>query len=214
MCIYVLTISLIFIWVLRLQNTSILGIITIKIKNLFKLGFILFIISEVLFFASFFWRFFFYSLRLEVETVVEWPPTGLLPIDRLGVPLLNTVILLSSGITVTWAHSSVETQHPIKTPLVSTVCLGLIFVGVQLVEYLTAPFSFCDSVYGSCFFLLTGFHGIHVSLGCAMLRFWIYYFVFNSPLSITGFECSSWYWHFVDVVWLFLFCFVYLWAET
>ena len=181
-----------------------------------KIGFLLFIVSEVLFFVSFFWAFFHSSLSPAVEIGVMWPPLGIDPLNPFSVPLLNTAILLSSGATVTWAHHSIvggNKEEAIKG-LTLTVILGLIFTVLQAFEYVEAPFCIADSVYGSTFFVATGFHGFHVIIGT------IFLFICLIRLSKShftrshhfGFEAASWYWHFVDVVWLFLYVCIYWWG--
>lgn len=181
-----------------------------------KLGFLLFIVSEILFFFSFFWAFFHSSLSPSVEIGVMWPPTGINPLNPFSVPLLNTAILLSSGATVTWAHHSIvngNREESLKG-LSLTVILGLIFTALQAVEYVEAPFSIADSVYGSTFFVATGFHGLHVIIGTiflfvCLIRLNYSHFTRSHHL---GFEAASWYWHFVDVVWLFLYVCIYWWG--
>jgi len=181
-----------------------------------KLGFLLFIVSEVLFFFSFFWAFFHSSLSPSVEIGVMWPPMGIDPLNPFSVPLLNTAILLSSGATVTWAHHSIVQGHKAEAirGLSLTVFLGLIFTGFQVFEYIEAPFCIADSVYGSTFFVATGFHGFHVIIGTIFL-FICLIRLHNSHFTRShhfGFEAASWYWHFVDVVWLFLYVCIYWWG--
>jgi cytochrome c oxidase subunit 3 len=167
-------------------------------------GIVLFITSEVLFFFSFFWAYFHISLSPTIEVGLVWPPQGLAVFNPLRVPLLNTTILLTSGLTVTWAHHAL-TRGAIsqaKGALLATVALGRYFTLIQLMEYLEAPFTLADSVYGSCFFVATGFHGLHVLIGTILLgvtiaRLWRGHF---SPTHHFGFEARAWYWHFVDVV--------------
>jgi len=181
-----------------------------------KIGFLLFIVSEVLFFFSFFWAFFHSSLSPSVEIGVCWPPAGIDPLNPFSVPLLNTAILLSSGATVTWAHHSIvsgDRKESIQA-LTITVILGLIFTTLQGMEYVEAPFSIADSVYGSTFFVATGFHGLHVIigtlfLGVCLIRLFYSHFTRSHHF---GFEAASWYWHFVDVVWLFLYVCIYWWG--
>lgn len=181
-----------------------------------KIGFLLFIVSEVLFFFSFFWAFFHSSLSPSVEIGVMWPPTGISPLNPFSVPLLNTAILLSSGATVTWAHHSIVSGDR-KNSIVGlsvTVILGLIFTGLQAVEYVEAPFSIADSVYGSTFFVATGFHGFHVIVGTIFLFICLIRLNYShfTKSHHFGFEAASWYWHFVDVVWLFLYVCIYWWG--
>ena len=181
-----------------------------------KIGFLLFIISEILFFFSFFWAFFHSSLSPSIEIGVCWPPIGVDALNPFSVPLLNTIILLSSGATVTWSHHSIiegNRKNSLQS-LILTVILGLIFTLLQIIEYFEAPFSISDSVYGSTFFIATGFHGFHVIIGTiflfiCLLRLNSFHFTRTHHF---GFEAASWYWHFVDVVWLFLYVCIYWWG--
>ena len=179
-------------------------------------GIILFIVSEIFFFLRFFWAFFHRRLAVNVELGNQWPPLGILAFSPFGVPLLNTVVLLSSGVSVTWAHHSIIRNNHNQTwvSLGLTIGLGLYFRILQGVEYLEASFTFADSVYGSRFFLATGFHGLHVLIGTAFLSvclFRLRKFNLNKAHHF-GFEAAAWYWHFVDVVWLFLFVVIYWWG--
>nr|YP_025728.1 cytochrome c oxidase subunit III [Songthela hangzhouensis]AAP51138.1 cytochrome c oxidase subunit III [Songthela hangzhouensis] len=176
-------------------------------------GMILFIISEILFFMSFFWAFFHSSLSPCVELGASWPPKGISPFNPFQVPLLNTAILLASGVTVTWAHQNILSNLNKKAfqSLLLTCLLGIYFTILQIWEYYQAPFSISDSIYGSTFFVATGFHGLHVIIGSSFLTICLMR-IKLSHLSSThhfGFEAAAWYWHFVDVVWLFLFTFIY-----
>jgi len=179
-------------------------------------GIILFITSEVFFFFSFFWAFFHRSLRPTLEVGLNWPPTGIQVFNPLQVPLLNTAILLASGITITWAHHSLIKSNKTQTfqGLILTVTLGIYFRILQGYEYLEASFSIADSVYGSTFFIATGFHGLHVVIGTIFLRVNLRRVIKNhySEKHHFGFEAAAWYWHFVDVVWLFLFLWIYWWG--
>nr|UDF83748.1 cytochrome c oxidase subunit 3 [Trichopsidea sp.] len=179
-------------------------------------GMILFIVSEVFFFISFFWAFFHSSLSPAVELGSSWPPQGIIPFNPFQIPLLNTAILLSSGVTVTWAHHSLmEGNHSQTTQgLFFTILLGIYFTVLQAYEYIEAPFTIADAVYGSTFFMATGFHGIHVLIGTTFLlicliRHLNFHFSKNHHF---GFEAAAWYWHFVDIVWLFLYVSIYWWG--
>nr|UYB78722.1 cytochrome c oxidase subunit III [Ornithodoros turicata] len=181
-----------------------------------KWGMMLFIISEVFFFVSFFWSFFHSSLSPNIEIGSMWPPQGIIPFNPFSIPLLNTTILLSSGISVTWAHHSLlmKNYNESQNALLMTIILGILFTSLQSWEYIQAPFSISDSVYGSTFFMATGFHGIHVLIGTTFLsisslRIYLSHF---SDKHHFGFEAAAWYWHFVDVVWLFLYTFMYWWT--
>jgi len=199
------------------QEGALQGLHTsIVIKGL-RLGIILFITSEVLFFFSFFWAFFHRSLAPTSEIGLNWPPTGIIPFNPLQVPLLNTIILLSSGVTVTWAHHAViESNHSQAIiGLIYTVVLGIYFTRLQALEYWEAPFTISDSSFGSIFFITTGFHGIHVIIGTSFLLVCLIRLSINhfSASHHFGFEAGAWYWHFVDVVWLFLFIAIYWWGR-
>nr|YP_009349343.1 cytochrome c oxidase subunit III [Agelena silvatica]APZ84003.1 cytochrome c oxidase subunit III [Agelena silvatica] len=188
---------------------------SVVLKGL-MLGMLLFIVSEVFFFISFFWAFFHSSLSPTVELGSSWPPCGLFPFNPFQVPLLNTVILLASGVSVTWCHQSIlnEDWKMAKNSLMMTWILGLYFLSLQGFEYIMAAFSISDSVYGSTFFMSTGFHGFHVIVGTLFL-FVVWIRMVKGHFSMShhfGFEAAAWYWHFVDVVWLFLFSVVYWWG--
>ena len=189
-----------------------------------RYGMTLFIISEVMFFAAFFWAFFdsalFVNDPIEFERTAamggEYPPAGMEVFDPFGLPLLNTLILLTSGVTVTWAHHALikNNRRDLILGLWATVLLGLIFTALQAFEYAHAPFGFSDNVYTSTFFMATGFHGFHVIVGTLFLAVCLVrsYKGHFTPTHHFGFEAAAWYWHFVDVVWLFLFCCVYWWG--
>uniref|UniRef100_A0AAU7YTU0 Cytochrome c oxidase subunit 3 n=1 Tax=Rhopalus tibetanus TaxID=3151528 RepID=A0AAU7YTU0_9HEMI len=190
---------------------------TIKVTEGLKLGMILFIISEIFFFISFFWAFFHSSLAPTIELGMMWPPKGVKTFNPMEIPLLNTMILLCSGISVTWAHHSLMNGKHSQTTkaLVTTVILGGYFTMLQGFEYVEASFCISDSIYGSSFFMATGFHGIHVIIGTTFLlicltRHMMFHFSKNHHF---GFEAAAWYWHFVDVVWLFLYISIYWWGS-
>ena len=181
-----------------------------------RYGMILFIVSEVMFFVAFFWAFFHSSLAPTVEIGAVWPPKGIEVLNPWEIPFLNTVILLSSGAAVTWAHHAIiiGDRKQAMYGLITTVLLAILFTSFQVMEYLEAPFTISDSVYGSTFFLATGFHGFHVFVGTVfltvcLLRLMNFHFTKNHHF---GFEAAAWYWHFVDVVWLFLFVSIYWWG--
>lgn len=185
-----------------------------------RVGMALFIISEVLFFAAFFWAFFNASTlpKLPLEDVWAiadgvWPPKGIVEFNPMELPFLNTLILLLSGCTVTWAHFEIlhNRQKQAVTALAWTVLLGVLFTACQAYEYSHAAFGFKDGIYASTFYMATGFHGFHVLVGTIFLAVCLVrarkgHF---SPDKHLGFEFAAWYWHFVDVVWLFLFVCVY-----
>jgi cytochrome c oxidase subunit 3 len=190
-----------------------------------RYGMILFIASEVMFFVAWFWAFFNASLNLDssVEIVKDaftggvWPPKGLEVFDPWHLPLLNTLILLTSGTTVTWAHHALihNDRKGLVWGLVLTIVLGLIFTSVQAYEYAHAPFSFAGNIYGATFFMATGFHGFHVIVGTIFLIVCLIRAVKGhfTPEAHFGFEAAAWYWHFVDVVWIFLFFSIYIWGN-
>ncbi len=190
-----------------------------------RYGMIMFIASEVMFFVAWFWAFFdaslFYNEAQQVlrgeYTGGQWPPKGLEVLDPLHLPLYNTVILLLSGTTVTWAHHALlhNDRDGLKWGLALTVGLGLIFSMVQAYEYSVAPFSFSGSLYGATFYMATGFHGFHVLVGTIFLIVCLFRAMAGhfTPKQHFGFEAAAWYWHFVDVVWLFLFLCIYVWAS-
>lgn len=179
-------------------------------------GMLLFIFSELMFFISFFWAFFHSSLSPTPEIGSLWPPLGINTIDPWGIPLLNTIILLSSGATITWAHHSIICGNR-KNSILSlflTIFLAFFFLIIQAYEYIESTFSISDSIYGTTFFLLTGFHGLHVLIGLifivvSTIRLINHHF---SKQHHFGLEAAIWYWHFVDIVWLFLFIVVYWWG--
>nr|YP_009407049.1 cytochrome c oxidase subunit 3 [Typhlatya arfeae]ASA39598.1 cytochrome c oxidase subunit 3 [Typhlatya arfeae] len=193
------------------------GLHTKRVVTGLQWGMILFITSEVLFFFSFFWAFFHSSLSPTIEVGACWPPTGIQPFNPFQIPLLNTAILLASGATVTWAHHALmESNHSQALQgLTITVILGLYFTALQAMEYYEAPFTIADSVYGSTFFVATGFHGLHVIIGSSFLSICLYrmYMCHFSARHHFGFEAAAWYWHFVDVVWLFLYISIYWWGS-
>ncbi len=183
-----------------------------------RYGMVLFIASEVMFFVAFFWAYFhFYLYPEHVSGAAKaiWPPAGIHTFDPLGLPLLNTMILLLSGCTVTWAHHALieRDRKSMLQGLGLTVLLGLSFSFFQFYEYAEAPFAFHGGgIYPSVFFMATGFHGFHVIVGTIFLA--VCWFRARrgdfTPERHFGFEAAAWYWHFVDVVWLFLFVAVYL----
>ncbi|CAM9338969.1 unnamed protein product [Ascophyllum nodosum] len=189
---------------------------TIAVQQGLRMGMILFIVSEVMFFFAFFWAFFTSSLAPVFNIGGVWPPSGIEAISPWGLPLLNTIILLSSGASVTWAHHAIVagSKKEALYGLAVTTIFAVIFTCLQGFEYISAPFSMSDSVYGSVFFMATGFHGFHVIIGTIFLvicTFRLYLDHFSRQRHF-GFEAAAWYWHFVDVVWLFLFLSIYWWG--
>lgn len=187
-----------------------------------RYGFIMFIMSEVMFFAAWFWSFFkhaMYPMGPQSPAVDGvWPPAGIETFDPWHLPLINTLILLCSGAAATWAHHALvhdENKEDMKYGLILAVLLGVIFTVFQAYEYIHAAFGLTDGVYAANFFMATGFHGFHVIIGTIFL-FVCYLRVRRNHFSAEkhiGFEAAAWYWHFVDVVWLFLFAAVYVWGQ-
>lgn len=182
-----------------------------------RYGIVLFIISEVFFFAGFFWAFYHSSLVPTHDLGGCWPPTGITPLNPLDVPLLNTSVLLASGVSITWAHHSLieGKRNNINQALLITILLGAYFTILQASEYYETSFSISDGIYGSTFFMATGFHGLHVIIGSTFLTICLLRqlkFHFTSKHHF-GFEAAAWYWHFVDVVWLFLYVSIYWWGS-
>lgn len=198
---------------------------TYAVQHGLRVGMALFITSEIMFFFAFFWAFFDASLFPKVHIqdtwdmmtgVAAWPPAGIQPFDAWDLPFMNTLILLLSGTTVTWAHYALleGKNEDVITALAITVGLGVCFTLLQAVEYSHAAFQFKDGIYASTFYMATGFHGAHVIIGTIFLAVCL---VRARRGTLTekghlGFEFAAWYWHFVDVVWLFLFVGVYWWG--
>nr|QOW08062.1 cytochrome c oxidase subunit III [Attagenus unicolor japonicus] len=199
------------------RESTFQGLHTLTVAKGLQWGMILFITSEVFFFVSFFWGFFHSSLAPSIELGMTWPPMGILPFNPAQIPLLNTLILLTSGLTVTWAHHGLMENNYKQAiqGLSLTVILGIYFSLLQGFEYIEATFTISDSVYGSSFFMATGFHGIHVLIGSTFLLTCLMRLINNHFSSIHhfGFEAAAWYWHFVDVVWLFLYISIYWWGS-
>ncbi len=223
----VAVIALLFVaasWWVDVTKESTVGYHTRIVQIGLRYGMILFIASEVMFFVAWFWAFFDSSLFPDFTkeylrkdfTGGVWPPKGIEAIDPWHLPLLNTLILLTSGTTVTWAHHALlhGDRKGLKQGLALTIALGLLFTSVQAYEYIHAPFAFKGSIFGSTFFMATGFHGFHVIMGSIFLAVMLFR-AFIGQLSLEhhlGFEFAAWYWHFVDVVWLFLFSCIYVWG--
>jgi cytochrome c oxidase subunit 3 len=187
-----------------------------------RYGMILFIASEVMFFVGWFWAFFDFSLfpnKIAIDVIGgQWPPKAITSVmNALDLPLLNTLILLCSGTTLTWAHHALINGERVdaKRGLWATIVLGLMFSAIQAYEYMHAPFAFGKNTYGSSFYMATGFHGFHVIVGSIFLIICLIRVYQNhfTPRQHFGFEAAAWYWHFVDVVWLFLFVAIYVWGN-
>lgn len=189
---------------------------TPPVRHGLRTGMGLFILSEVMFFAAFFWAF-FHNALLITPTLTEWPPSGIQPFNPWSVPFLNTLILLSSGLTVNWAHHAVrvDNRRIIVLGLLITVALSVLFLSLQAYEYGHAAFAFREGIYPSVFYMATGFHGFHVMVGACFLSVNLVRALRGqfTPENHVGFEAAAWYWHFVDVVWLFLFVWIYWWGS-
>nr|YP_011036672.1 cytochrome c oxidase subunit III [Stroggylocephalus agrestis]WRK21276.1 cytochrome c oxidase subunit III [Stroggylocephalus agrestis] len=200
-----------------IRESTFQGLHTNKVVKNMKWGMILFIVSEIMFFSSFFWSFFHSSLSPSIEIGLIWPPLGIKTFNPMSIPMLNTLILLYSGISMTWAHHAILCNNFSQSmkSMIITVFLGMYFSLLQMYEYIKAPFCISDSIYGSTFFMSTGFHGIHVIIGSIfiMLMTMRLYNLHFSNKHHVGFECSAWYWHFVDLVWLFLYVSIYWWGS-
>ena len=214
---FIVVFLLTLLWWKDFVRESIIGFHTHKLELCLRIGMLLFILSEVFFFLSFFWAFFDSSLSPSIDIGIVWPPKGIAPLSFYSVPLLNTIILLTRGVTVTWAHHALMANSFSRTvvSLFITVTLGVYFLLIQWVEYNEASFSISDGVYGRTFFMATGFHGMHVIIGTCFL-FYVFIILVQGKLLFNhhfSFEAAAWYWHFVDVVWLFLFISIYWWGR-
>lgn len=199
-----------------IREATFQGYHTKIVQNGLRMGMLLFITTEVVFFSAFFWAYFDSSLVPTIEIGAVWPPKGIQVFNPWEVPLINTLILLLSGVTLTWSHHAMigAKRNEAILALILTVLLGAFFTGLQAMEYQEATFTIADGIYGSTFFMATGFHGAHVIVGTTFLlvclfRLIKYHFTTTHHF---GFEAAAWYWHFVDVVWLFLFVSIYWWG--
>ncbi|HEX3755177.1 MAG TPA: cytochrome c oxidase subunit 3 [Rhizomicrobium sp.] len=223
------------------RESVVFGNHTPVVKLHLRYGMLLFIASEVMFFVAWFWAFFNTAIFHADVGVATWPPAGVVTLDPWHFPLMNTLILLTSGTTVTWAHHAIQTgdKKGSVVGLFITILLGLSFTGLQAWEYMHAPFTFgfnnlalvpftdpthislasgagnLQAIYGSTFFMATGFHGFHVIIGTTFLIVCLFRAMAGhfTPTRHFGFEAAAWYWHFVDVVWLFLFICIYVWGQ-
>lgn len=212
-----LTASLMFIWWRDVIRERLIGHHRGKLELSLRYGMLLFILSEVFFFVSFFWAFYDASLSPTIDLGITWPPMGILPLEVYSIPLLNTVILLSSGVTITWRHHSLVNNlyFPALFSLGVTLLLGFYFLYMQYLEYIERAFTIADGIYGTTFFVRTGFHGLHVMIGATYLTY-VFVLILRGVLLSThhfSFEAAAWYWHFVDVVWLFLYLSIYWWGS-
>jgi cytochrome c oxidase subunit 3 len=215
---FVGTVSAMILWFRDVvAEGTLMGNHTFAVQKGLNLGVALFIVSEIFFFISIFWAYFHSALAPTVELGTHWPPAGIDPLNPFEIPLLNTILLLSSGASVTYAHHSLIEGNRRGTILgiIITILLALLFTALQGFEYYEAPFTLSDGAYGSTFFFATGFHGLHVMIGTAFIavaffRILSYHLTDHHHL---GFEASILYWHFVDVVWLFLYVSIYWWGS-
>ena len=190
---------------------------TFLVQHGLRFGMVLFIVSEIMLFFAFFWAYFHSSLSPVPEIGCVWPPKGLEVINPWLLPLLNTALLLTSGASLTWSHAALVGGYRLEaiTGLLLTISFASLFTMIQGYEYLNAPFNISDGIYGATFYMLTGLHGFHVFVGTLFLivalarLVWHHYTKGNH----IGYEAAAWYWHFVDVVWIFLFIAVYTWGE-
>jgi len=213
-----------YAWWSDVVKESVTGSHTPVVQMHHRYGMILFIASEVMLFVAFFWAYFDQFFRVDdieqftrvAVTGGAWPPTGIELFDPFHLPLFNTIILLTSGTTVTWAHHALleGDRKGVKYGLWLTVALGILFSIVQVIEYSRAGFSFSGNIYGATFFMATGLHGFHVAVGTVFLAVCLMraYTGTLTQKHHLGFEFAAWYWHFVDVVWLFLFASIYVWG--
>nr|YP_009110483.1 cytochrome c oxidase subunit III [Uroplatus fimbriatus]BAP90249.1 cytochrome oxidase subunit 3 [Uroplatus fimbriatus] len=199
------------------REGTFLGEHTKPVQTSLRCGMVLFIISEVFFFAGFFWAFYHSSLAPSPDIGGQWPPVGIFPLNPFSVPLLNTAVLLASGVSITWSHHALMAGNRVESThgLTLTILLGAYFTFLQAMEYMEAPFTIADATYGSTFFVATGFHGLHVMIGTTFLitclmRHIKFHFTTQHHF---GFEAAAWYWHFVDVIWLLLYISIYWWGS-
>lgn len=218
-----LTIMFIFTWLFDIWLDSINGFLTAKVRTNLRLGFILFVLSEVMLFFGFFWAFFHVAVTPSIACGMQWPPVGIISISPETIPFINTLLLLYSGFWLVVAHRALlnNNKRLATLSLWVTVLLATIFLELQLLEYKTAPFALFNGVFGSVFFMLTGLHGLHVFLGTVCLFVALFrleakkrsrLFMKASANYHLGFELAAWYWHFVDVVWILLMISVYCWS--
>lgn len=212
--IFILVFIFIFNWWRDVNRESETGFHNFEVRDGLKWGMLLFIFREILFFSAWFWAFFHNSLNPGNDLGSVWPPFLIFSMEPFQIPLLNTRILLIRGVTVTWSHHNLVSDKDSLISLIFTILLGLMFTSFQVFEYLESRFRLGENCYGSRFFVTTGFHGLHVIIGTLFLIFClkIFYIKTLNKWKHTRFEFAIWYWHFVDVVWLFLFFFIYWWS--
>ncbi len=217
---FMLLIATVFVWWSKVVREAKAGYHTPVVQLHLRYGMITFIASEVMFFVGWFWAFFDFSLfpsTLSEVTGGQFPSKAIEAVmNPFDLPLLNTLILLCSGTTLTWAHHALihGDRDSMKKGLWATIALGVLFSAIQAYEYAHAPFDFGGNTYSSAFYMATGFHGFHVLVGTIFLIVCLKR-AYNgdfTPKQHFGFEAAAWYWHFVDVVWLFLFVAIYVWG--
>jgi heme/copper-type cytochrome/quinol oxidase subunit 3 len=189
---------------------------TLEVQRIVKFAVLLFFASEVMFFSAVFAAFFNCSIIPSVTIGGIWPPKGVEPFSPWGLAFLNTLILLASGASVTWAHHALKAglKNEVIAGLSVGIVLGCLFSVLQTYEYLFSPFTISDGIYGATFYLATGFHGLHVCAGVLLLNAVLAHTIEGhyTAKHHVGFEAALWYWHLVDVVWLFLFVSIYWWG--
>jgi heme/copper-type cytochrome/quinol oxidase subunit 3 len=212
-----LLLMLTFWWRDVVREATFEGRHTLRVQQGIKIGMILFLLSEVMFFFAFFWAFFHFSFNPGSTVGGIWPPATIYILNSWKIPLANTILLLCSGASVTWAHFAVVqgSKYQASVSLIITISLAIVFTSLQIFEYATSPFSLADGAYASAFYMVTGLHGFHVFIGTCflavcLLRLHLNHFTREHHL---GLEAAAWYWHFVDVVWLYLFLAVYWWGK-
>ncbi len=217
-----LIIYVMFVWWAEVVTEAHQGDHTKVVQIGLRYGVLLFIISEVMFFAVWFWSFFKHALYPmgPYSPAIDgiWPPAGIETFDPWHLPLINTLILLLSGMAATWAHHAIAHENNRKdlvAGLALAIFFAIAFTGMQAYEYTHATFSFAGNIYGANFFMATGFHGFHVIVGTIFLAVCLVRALKGhfTPENHVGFEAAAWYWHFVDVVWLFLFASIYVWGQ-
>jgi len=201
-------------WWVDVVGESLGGEYTPLIVDGLKLGMLLFILREVCFFGAFFWTFFHSSFAPAQDVGGVWPPFLISAFNPFHGPLLNTLVLLRRGVSVTWRHHMLVGNGSWNVALGVTILLGIYFTALQAMEYYISSFTISDRVFGSTFFIATGFHGLHVLIGTLFLLVCLIRSISRifTAWHHLGLEISIWYWHFVDVVWLFLFRFIYWWG--
>ena len=215
----VVVVYVMFAWWSEMVSESREGDHTPVVRIGLRYGFILFIMSEVMFFSAWFWSFFKHAMYpMQEFSEGQWPPPSIETFDPWHLPFINTLILLCSGAAATWAHHALVHENnrtDMRNGLILAIVLGVMFTVLQGYEYSHAAFGFAGNIYGANFFMATGFHGAHVIIGTIFLLVCLMRLMAGhfTPEKHVGFEAAAWYWHFVDVVWLFLFGSIYIWGS-